>query len=386
MRTDRLAPQDVDPIVPLASSSILQHVAGTAACVTAVVLTAAHWSEVDSPLAAIMAIAFVVISAIAATVGTRPSRAPFTPERLWVVIVFSLGGAVAEYLSTVGNNQFVYDDFGPVVIGIMMVSVAPYCSWTTLLSGGVLSGAVLAVLVAGAPSDAWQDLPTAVVVLVFVAPTVVASSAAAGYSWAIVHITLAWQRKANQVLLQRDAELRAGLARSSDHGRVAVLRREVLPFLASMLTAERVSVTDAARARQLADALRSTLRDEIATTWLSDLAADLERRHGVPVEVVETDTAVAVLHDDQRAALAALLNWLAVDDRAASIRIDVTREDTELSRGRVVRISVEALFGAQPPARRAIERFAAVARALGLAAEVSTSRQNVTVEFRHGIS
>ncbi|KQM82761.1 hypothetical protein [Agromyces sp. Leaf222] len=386
MRAARLAPQDLDPIIALASSSILQHVGGAIACVTAIVLTAAHWSEVESPLAAIVAIALVFIAAIGATVATRPSRAPFTPERMWVIVVFGLGAAVAEYLSTVGQNHYVYDDFGPLVIGILMVSVAPYCSWTTLLTTGVLSGAVLAVLVAGAPSPAWQDLPIAVVILVFIAPTVVASSAAAGYSWAIVHITLAWQRRANQLLLRRDAEHRAGLARSSDQGRVAVLRREVLPFLASMLTVERVSVTDAARARQLAEALRSTLRDETATTWLSDLAADLERRHGVPVEVVETDTAVAVLYDDQRAALTALLNWLTVDDRASSVRVDVTREDTELSKGRVVRIAVGAVLGADPPTRRSIERFAAVARAVGLAAEVSSTGQNVTVEFRHGIS
>jgi len=386
MRAARLAPQDLDPIIALSSSSILQHVGGGAACVTAIALTAAHWSEVESPLAAIVAISLVFIAAISATRATRPSRAPFTPERMWVIIVFGLGAAVAEYLSTVGNNQYVYDDFGPLVIGILMVSVAPYCSWTTLLTAGALSGAVLAVLVAGAPSPTWADLPISVVILVFIAPTVVASAAAAGYSWAIVHITLAWQRKANQVLLQRDSELRAGLARSQDHGRVAVLRREVLPFLASMLTAERVSVTDAARARQLAEALRSTLRDEIATTWLSDLAADLERRHGVPVEVVESDTAVAVLHDDQRAALTALLNWLAVGDRAASIRVDVAREDTELTRARVVRITVGAVLGAEPPTRRSIERFAAVARAVGLAAAVSSSGQNVTVEFRHGIS
>lgn len=386
MSTARLAPQDIDPIVALASSSILQHVGGVVACTTAVALTAAHWSDVQSPAAAIAAIALVIMAAIAATRATRPSRAPFTTERLWVVMVFALGAAVAEYLSTIGNDHSLYDNFGPLVVGILMISLAPYCSWTTLLVAGALSAAVLSVLVAGGVSPALQNLPPLVLMLLFVAPTVVASSAAAAYSWAIVQITLAWQRKANQVLLQRDAERRAGLARSDDHGRIAMLRREVLPFLASTLTAERVSVADAARARQLADALRATLRDEIATTWLGDLAGDLERRRGIRVDVVESDTAVTALRDDQRAALTALLTWLASDDRAASIRVDVAREDTEVARGGVVRIAVDAEFGAEPPTRRSIERFAAVARAVGLAARVSSTGQNVTVEFRHVIS
>ncbi|GAA1961993.1 hypothetical protein [Agromyces allii] len=385
MSTARLAPKDIDPIVGLASSSILQHFGGVVATLTAVVITIAHWPEVVSPVAAIAAVVFVVVASVTATLATRPSRAPFTPERLWIVVVFGVGAAVAEYLSTIGNDRYLYDDFGPIVIGILMVSLAPYCSWTTLLTAGALSAAVLSVLVADGAGPVWHRLPVVAMMLVFVMPTVVASAAAAGYSWAIVHITLEWQRKANQVLLQRDAELRAGLARSADHGRVAVLRREVLPFLASMLSVERVSVAEADRARQLAEALRATLRDEIATSWLNDLAADLERRQGVPVEVVESDTAVASLHDDQRAALTALLSWLASDERAASIRVAVNREDTELMRGRVVRIAVDAVVGAEPPNRRSIERFAAVARAVGLAAEVATTGENVTVEFRHVI-
>ncbi|SFR72150.1 hypothetical protein SAMN05428970_1312 [Agromyces sp. CF514] len=385
MSTARLAPKDIDPIVALTSSSILQHFGGAVASLIAIVMTIVHWHEVVSPFAAVLAVLLVNVAAIAATLAARPSRAPFTPERLWIVVVFALGAAVAEYLSTVGNDRYVYDDFGPLVVGVLMISLAPYCSWATLLSSGALSTAVLAVLVAGAGGPAWHGLPVLVMVLFYVAPTVVASSAAAGYSWAIVHITLAWQRKANQVLLQRDAELRAGLAHADDHGRVAVIRREVLPFLASMLNVDRISVADAARARQLAEALRSTLREEEASTWLADVAGDLERRRGIPIEVVETDTAVANLRDDQRAALTALLTWLASEQRVASIRAQVRREDTESPRGRAVRISVDAPFGAEPPNRRSIERLASVARAVGLSAEVAVTGENVTVEFRHVI-
>ncbi|MFF2371037.1 hypothetical protein [Agromyces sp. NPDC058110] len=383
MSTARLAPKDIDPIVGLTSSSILQHFAGAVATLIAIIMTIVHWEEVVSPFAAILAVLLVNVAAVAATVAARPSRAPFTPERLWVVVVVALGAAVAEYLSTVGNDRYVYDDFGPLVVGVLMISLAPYCSWITLLTAGALSTAVLAVLVGGAGGPDWHGLPVMVMVLFYVAPTAVASAAAAGYSWAIVQITLAWQRKANQVLLQRDAELRAGLARSDEHGRVAVLRREVLPFLATILVTERISVADAARARQLAEALRSTLRDEETSTWLADVAADLERRRGIPVEVVENDTAVAALRDDQRAALTALMSWLASEHRAASIRVRVHREQADLTQERTLLISLEAPFGAEPPNRRAIERLASVARAVGLSAVVAVAGENVTVEIRH---
>ena len=382
MSTRRLTQQDIDPVAGVTSAAIAPTGAVLATAI-AIGLTVAHWSEVVSELAAAAAIVLVIVAGLFATLGTRPSRAPVQPDRLWLVVLISLGAAVAEYLSTIGNDRYLYDDFGPLVVGIFVVTFAPYCNWLSLLAAGVL-----AVLVVGAANAAWNGIPLGSMVFVFIAPALVATAGAAGYSWAVVQVTLDWQRRANQVVLARDAELRAGLARSHDHGRVAVLRREVLPFLASMLDVERVSVADTDRARSLAEALRSTLQTEIASTWLGDLAADVERRRGVEMRVVDPASAASYLQEGQRAALTALVTWLASEGRATAVHVDVdvVPGTRAAGLGRVILIEVRGILGAEAPQRRVVERFASVARAVGMVAEVEVTGENVRVELRHEIS
>jgi hypothetical protein len=387
MSTRRLTQQDIDPIAGVTSAAIAPMGAIVATAIS-IALTVAHWPEVETEIAAVAAVVLVAFAGALATFATRPGRAPVTPERLWIVVVIGVGAAVAEYLSTIGNDRYLYDDFGPLVIGILVISFAPFCNWLSLLAAGVLSSTVLGVLIAGAVNPWWNGIPLGSTICIFVAPTLVATAAAAGYSWAIVRVTLEWQRKANRVVLARDAELRAGLARSYDHGRVAVLRNEVLPFLASMLSVERVSVADADRARHLAESLRATLMSEIASTWLGDLAGELERRRGVEVVVVDPTSAASSLHEGQRAALTALMSWLAGEDRTGAVRVDVRVEPSGRGpmHGNVVVFAVQGPIGSEPPHRRELERFASVARAVGMVAQSDITEENVRVELRHEIS
>ena len=188
-----------------------------------------------------------------------------------------MGAAIAEYVSTIGADRYIYDDFGPIVIGMLILSLAPFCSWVSLLLAGVLSAAVLSILIVGSSTSAVIAAPISALVAVNSAAVLAMSAAAAGYSYAIVDETLAWQREANRAALHRDAELRAGIARSVQQSRVSVLGREVLPFLAGVMTADRISVADADRARELAEALRRALKAGIESTWLDDLAANVQQ-------------------------------------------------------------------------------------------------------------
>src|SRR5690606_26761357 len=126
---------------------------------------------------------------------------------------------------------------------------------------------------------------------------------------------------ANRAALQRDAELRAGIARSVQQSRVSVLGREVLPFLAGVMTADRITVADADRARDLAETLRHALKAGIESTWLDELAADLQLGRGMPLTVDDPSGAANGLNDDQRSALTALLVWLADAERSSEIRM-----------------------------------------------------------------
>jgi hypothetical protein len=160
---------------------------------------------------------------------------------------------------------------------------------------------------------------------------------------------------------------------------VSVLGREVLPFLAGVMTADRISVTDADRARELAEALRRALRAGIESTWLDDLAANVRASRGVEMVVDDATGAAADLTGDQRSALTALISWLGDSSRSHSIRVTIT---TDASRGRV---SIVTDPGDTPPTRRELDRFVAVARAVALRAESAVTRENVTVELSYAI-
>jgi hypothetical protein len=374
----RLTQQEADPIGGISAAPIVV-VGAVLAFGTAVVLTWVHWSEVSSPLAAVLAVVLVGAGGAAAAISALPARAPFTAERLWLVVTLAVGAAITEYVSTVGANRFLYDDFGPLVIGMLILSVAPFCTWLSLLLAGTLSAAVLSILAVGASEYTASTAPIGVLIIVNAAPVIAMSAAAAAYSYAIVAETLAWQREANRAALQRDAELRAGIARSVQQGRVSVLGREVLPFLAGVMTADRISVADADRARELAEALRGALRAGIESTWLDDLGANVRLSRGVDTVIDDSTGAAADLGGDQKSALTALISWLGDTGRSRSIRVTIT---TDGSRGR---ISIVADPGDMPPTRRELERFVAVARAVALRAESAGTGENVNVELSYAI-
>lgn len=372
----RLTQQEADPIGGIAAAPIV----GLGALIAfgvAVVLTIAHRHEVGSPIAAAAAIALVAAAGIVAAVSASPARAPFTTERLWLVVTLAVGAAIAEYISTLGADRLLYDDFGPVVIGVLILAVAPYCTWLSLLAAGLLASIVLSILVVGAASATDPDAPVLSLVALNCAAVLGMSAAAAGYSYAIIDETLAWQREANRAALQRDAELRAGIARSVQQSRISVLGREVLPFLAGVMTADRITVAEADRARELAEALRRALKAGIESTWLDDLAGNLRLTRGIEVVVDDPMGEADELGDDQRSALTALLSWLGEGARSRSISVALAVD------GEARRIAIASEHGASPPSRRELDRFAAVARAVALRAEVTVTRENVAVEFSH---
>ena len=116
----RLTPQEVDPIGGITAAPVVS-VGAIIAFGTSIALTLVHWRDVGSPLAATLAIALVGAAGLTAAISAAPGRAPFTTERLWLVVTFAVGAAIAEYISTIGANRTLYDDFGPIVIGMLIL-------------------------------------------------------------------------------------------------------------------------------------------------------------------------------------------------------------------------------------------------------------------------
>jgi hypothetical protein len=375
-----LSPQVIDPIGGIVDAPIVV-VGAVVTTLTASTLTAAHWSEVRNPAAASIGVLLVAAAAIAMYSATRPTRAPFTPERLGLIVALAVGASVAEYVSTAGANRFLYDDYGAVVVGLLILSLAPFCTWISLLIAGGLATGVSTILVLGtAPTTEWQT-PVVSLVAVNAALIMALTVAAAVYSVTVVHEVLAWQRDSNAAMLRRDAAAQPRLPTPSP-SRVAVLRSEVLPFLAKVTTVDHLTRAEADRARELAEALRRAPRAGAEATWLDDLAESVRCAHGTSVHIADRADDARRLDDHQRAAVTALLTWIADPSRVTGVGVEVARAAGE-PQGRIT-VAAEA-HEAWRPHRRELDRFVAFARVVGLRARAVATGENVTVEFDYAI-
>ena len=116
-RTIRMTQQEVDPLGGIAAVPLVA-AGAIGATVIAIGFTWWHVDEIGSVAAALLAVVLVMAAAAVAWVSALPSRGPFTLERLGLIVLLGLGGAVAEFVSTVGKDDYVYDNFGPLAVGL----------------------------------------------------------------------------------------------------------------------------------------------------------------------------------------------------------------------------------------------------------------------------
>ena len=161
----RLTQQEADPIGGITAAPIVA-IGAVLALAVSIGLTVAHWHEVGSPVAAVLGIVLVGTAGLTAAVSAAPQFAPFTVDRLWLVVALAVGAAIAEYVSTIGNDRYLYDDYGPIVIGMLILSVAPYCTWISLLLAGLLAAAVLSILVVGSATATMNTVPIGALIAV----------------------------------------------------------------------------------------------------------------------------------------------------------------------------------------------------------------------------
>jgi hypothetical protein len=144
----RLTQQEADPIGAITAAPLVA-IGAALAFVTSIVLTFAHWHEVGSPFAAVL--------------GRRTGRGRGARRRdLGRAGARAVLGRAAVAGRRAGRGcgdrgvrvhhrrrRYIYDDFGPIVIGMLILSLAPFCSWVSLLLGRLLSAAVLSILIVG---------------------------------------------------------------------------------------------------------------------------------------------------------------------------------------------------------------------------------------------
>lgn len=390
----RLTVQQADPIGGAVAAPLVVF-GSLLALAIAVAFTFVHLHEVTSMLAAVLGILLVAAAGFALASGVVRSRRQFASERLWLVLTLATGAAVAEYVSTMGNDAVLYDDYGPVTIGLLLLCSAPYASWAALLGAAGLSSAVLSILVVGNSVNAASEQPLGSLILIGSTAIVALAAAGASYSYSMVGAIIAWQRRANRAALQHDAARRAGAMTEPvvgggeldppDHdalalGRLSMLAREVLPFLAGVVSVERVSVADVDRARELAEQLQAAMKAGLEATWLDDLAERLRAERAVEVVVDDPSGAASAFSSDQRTALTAIASWLGDGTRSRMLRVSIVEAAGE------GRIEVVAEGGAVRPRQRELERIVSIARAVGFGTESIISAERAIVELNYALA
>lgn len=289
---------------------------------------------VGFPTLSALSVLLVAASAMVVATATNPFRAPF-PRWAFVVHVLLLAAAtITSVAAQWGPDRSALNDYMSLLTATGIVMTAPYRPWADLLVGGVLLAAI--------DGTAWglqaaaypHGVPVLVAGFLAAAPTLVLTAASVVFAWTFGGLAERVQIRAGSYSVER-AE-RDGIAASVQQDRATILSRDVAPFLAELRSRDVVTDEDRARARAIADGIRSVMVADADRTWLEHVLRTDGR--GL-VHLVDPEGLAATLDADQRTVVRTLLRALfrATTVDPAGVRIGLGRRADER-----VAVSVDA--------------------------------------------
>ena len=208
--------------------------------------------------------------------ATRPVWSPPSAQLFHVLLAVML---VTSAASMSGANALLRDDWGPLVVGVLLVASTPYRPAREIVFWTVVHTLLCAVLgIVQAPS-AESDYPALTVAVTGSVAVAVMGFTAAAYARSLTHSTQLWQTRAWQAAAAAALENRSGVARSVQQQRISLLNREVVPYLHRILEAPTVSDDDRDEARRLSHSIRSLLVADVEKSWAQLMLDDLVARH-----------------------------------------------------------------------------------------------------------
>lgn len=378
----------IDPLAALASFP-LTVLAACAAPLTAVLLTLQHLNDVDYPL--VMAAAFVLLIAASAlmvfqVVAANAVRSQFSTEAHVFVVVLAVSAAALAAAAQWRSNDVMRDDWGSLVVGILLLGVAPYRSIRSLVIAAAASAVAMGAL-AAVQAQTMHSLvmdttvPAMAYVVLAVVPVLALASGGIAYAMAAVQSRERWQQVSEEVARTNASTLRDPIARSAQQERVNVLDREVVPFFSTLLRDERVTVTDTNRAQEIATTVRGIMVDEANRSWLQSAVDEIALRSGVAAgEVHDPRNLTGRMTFGQRAAVRALLDALFTHPGFEPSGFTAIAA----SSGSHYSVRLTAVVHGKPRAlRRVSSPYLAVIRAIFCVLEVTMRSPNLTLRFSY---
>ncbi len=333
MNTAERTPQQLDPAGSIGSRT-LTRLLMFATFAYAVVITLVSSKEIHSVPLAVASLLLLGSAATVVLIQSRPERAPLRRMTFVVALGLMLLATIASAASSWKFDVFVGDDWPAIALGALLLAIGPYRPTRELAVGGIVSAAVVGVVVSlQVPWLAAADPPAAFIV-VAISPLLALCFGSVAYSRASIAAVEKWKHRAEE---EDDPTatrtLEVGIARAVQQDRVTILSRDVLPFFGEMLTRGELTDADRERARAIAESIRGVMVADVDRSWLEGVVEVI-----APAAVVDDSERLAVYVDSEgrtalRTLLVAIVESDGFDDR--QLRVELF-SDSDLCSGVVM--------------------------------------------------
>lgn len=356
-------PQNLDPLGGI-TARLIVIVGGVIALVIAIGMSLANASEISNPLLAVAAIAVLGATAGYFVAVSSPYRAPLRFHSHVIICLGAVGAIALEALSQWGTNTLIRDDWGPIAMAVVVITLGSYRPPLELLAGAVFSAFLVSLIAVGIvmSGSLVTPVPLAVFIVTMATPVLAAGIGSAGFSASSIRSHRRWQRG-----LALAPEV-APFTEDAPTGHLAFLHGTVIPFLDSIVTTGQLADDDGAHARRLAQELRVLMVLDSEQSWLTGVVD----RFDDPARVAhELDSA-------QRASLRAIITHVqsseAFAKRSARVRLG-------LDNGEAVGV-LEADVVSVQNARVQLAPFIAIARSAFGDSHTEFTASHFTLTFR----
>jgi len=318
-------PQQLDPLGTY-SVWLLAPVMALVAVGVAVVQTLRQLDEISNPVLAVVALMLMLGASVTLAWGALPHRAPFRRGQFVAVLALVLAAALCSTAATWGLNRLIQDDWGQLVVALLIATMAQLRPPRELVIASIVSAVLLGVAAAVQSGFLSVQAPPLTYAVVAAAPPIVLGFGAAAYGHNMLRAIERWRGRALDGIERLEPEVRESVTRSVQQAYVTTLNDELAPLIERILWQNELTAADTDAAATIADTLRGRAIGMSNTSWLDDAverAREIAAR-GVSVDVSADRNLVDAVTPDQRAVVGAVLGELLRASELVVERVQIT--------------------------------------------------------------
>ena len=239
----------------------------------AAVMTWFNRYDVDNWMLAALALVAVVGCGATLARASSPLHAPFTLRMHIVVTGLAVAGYVLAAASMWQSNRYVRDDWGPVVIGLVLLSLSQFRPPKEIASTGLVIALFAGVFTLAQAHSFATPVASLAFSVVTMTPILALSLASAAFGRLLIDGSQRWRRRVRRATRAFTDQNSDWIARSVQQDRVTILNQDVVPFFAEVQRTGTITEAHRERAREIADAVRAIMVAEADRTWLDVIVA-----------------------------------------------------------------------------------------------------------------